>query len=389
MKQFGQIYCRQILIFVFLLLIESKVGYLVAQTYYVGESFNLNPPSVAGTIDAAAWTVDVNGVSVSGNAYGAHVSIDAYFSGTATIDCQYAYRKYGGGYGNGHAYYTFTCRRSEVKLNKTNLRLKIGQTYTLEYSNSSGLILNSILWETSDYEVVDIDGGRKSYEQKVDIFAKAVGECTITFYPNCGCENKTCNITVYSDPVTDISLEPKELVITEGKSKYLSAHLTPKDAYTEITWSSSNEQVAKVNSHGNVTAVSSGSATIIAKTDNGLTAQATVKVLPLPQSVSIKSSVDIPIGYSYQLHPRFSPIESTAKLKWESSNSKIASVDENGKIRGKNIGSAIITVTTENGKTATCSVRVSTPSDEMNSRDILSRVNALRTLINNSVSHIK
>lgn len=391
MKQWlWHILLRRIFLFAVFSIGASEFDYLVAQvSYYVGDSFNLNPPSVAGIIDAAAWTVDVKGVSVSGNANGAHVSIDSFFSGTATIDCQYAYRKYGGGHGNGHAYYTFTCRRSEVKLNETNLRLKIGQTYTLKYINSSGFTLSSIMWETSDYKIANFDGNKKSYEQTVDVFANSVGECVVTFYPNCGGDNRTCNIIVYSEPATDISLEPQELVLIEGKSQYIHSRLTPEDAYTQITWGSSNEHVATVSSSGNVTAVSGGSTTITAWTDNGLSAQAKVTVIPLPQSVSLKSSVDVQTGYQYQLKPEFFPSGAVAKIKWESSNNKIVSVDENGKIRGKNTGTATITVTTENGKTATCMVRVSNPSDGMDSRDVLLRVNSLRVLINKSVSHIK
>ena len=49
---------------------------------------------------------------------------------------------------------------------------------------------------------------------------------------------------------------------------------------------------------------------------------------------------------------------SNTKLSWKSSNPNIVSVDENGVITGLKEGSAIITVTSPNGKTATCNVTV-------------------------------
>jgi hypothetical protein len=76
-------------------------------------------------------------------------------------------------------------------------------------------------------------------------------------------------------------------------------------------------------------------------------------------SVSLKSSTSINVGYSETLIATVLPSNATNKtVSWKSSNSAVASVSSTGKITGKAIGTAVITVTTNNGKTASCSVKV-------------------------------
>lgn len=79
------------------------------------------------------------------------------------------------------------------------------------------------------------------------------------------------------DP-TDISLSSKELSLDVGQEKILAATLTPEDARTDISWSSSDESVATVR-EGNVKAIGRGNAIIEASTSNGLSSKCYVTVL--------------------------------------------------------------------------------------------------------------
>lgn len=78
-------------------------------------------------------------------------------------------------------------------------------------------------------------------------------------------------------PAIGISLDKSELTILAGASDQLVATVKPTDADQTVTWSSSDDSVAIVNDNGIVTAVSAGSATITATTEDGRFA-ATCKV---------------------------------------------------------------------------------------------------------------
>ena len=366
-----------------------------AQTYtlYVGESTYLYTPSVPGTLGNAAWTCDKNNdVYVNGNKNGATVIVNQYFSGTATITCTYVYSYYIGTtryYSDSmHAYYYITCRPSTVSLNKREVTLKPGQEVELTYTNSSGYKVNPY-WTTSDRKVASIDGYEKLSAESVTIVANQVGECIITCYGRTGYTDPTCRVIVKADPPISISVKPEKLTLQEGKKSSFTYELKPSDAYTRVTWSSDNESVAKVSSGGQVTAVTQGKAKITATTDNGLSASGIVEVTPLPLSVSLPNRQQTTIGYAFKLEPILTPSNATTTYKWMSDNPGIAVVDKSGRVKGKNAGTAKVTVTTENGKTASCSISVKKASEGMDYRNAEVRTGALKKLISNSLSRTK
>ncbi len=76
-----------------------------------------------------------------------------------------------------------------------------------------------------------------------------------------------------------ISLDKSSLSLYKGENATLTATVTPDDATDRtVTWRSDNEDVATVTDTGVVTAVGSGTATVIARTNNGLEARCEVTV---------------------------------------------------------------------------------------------------------------
>ena len=72
-----------------------------------------------------------------------------------------------------------------------------------------------------------------------------------------------------------------------------------------------------------------------------------------------ESNISVPAGQTHQLTATVKPDNATVKtVTWTSSDEDVASVDNNGLITAKTPGSTTITVATENGFTATCSVLV-------------------------------
>ena len=87
---------------------------------------------------------------------------------------------------------------------------------------------------------------------------------------------------------TGIKLDKSELTIAIGDEKVsLVASLTPSTSTDKIKWTSSDEDVATVNSKGQVSAVGTGTCTITATTPKGYSASCKVTV-PKPSSIRAK-----------------------------------------------------------------------------------------------------
>ena len=71
-----------------------------------------------------------------------------------------------------------------------------------------------------------------------------------------------------------------------------------------------------------------------------------------------KTSAELIQGKTFSLKATVNPTKTTDAITWKSSNSKVASVDQFGKVTAKKAGKATITVTV-GGKKATCKITVS------------------------------
>ena len=128
----------------------------------------------------------------------------------------------------------------------------------------------------------------------------------------------------------------------------LTATITPASAniYTGITWTSSNDNVVQVNQQGLVTGISNGLATVTAKTENGCTAQCRIVVGASIAGINLApSNSAIEIEEKLQINATIEPNTSEETLIWVSSNSKVATVDQNGLVTGKSHGTVTITAT--------------------------------------------
>ena len=187
--------------------------------------------------------------------------------------------------------------------------------------------------------------------------------------------------------VEKVSLNKSATTLTEGESETLTATITPSNATGDKTvkWSSSNEAVAAVDSNGKVTAKKAGTAVITATSSNGKTAGCTVTVKQKEIAITgislNKSTTSLTEGESETLTATIAPSNATGDktVKWSSSNTAVASVDSAGKVTAKKAGTAVITATSSNGKSASCTVTVKQKDTYTGLRD----VNGTLTYFNN------
>ena len=179
--------------------------------------------------------------------------------------------------------------------------------------------------------------------------------------------------------VSGITLNKTALNLTIGASESLVATISPSNATNkDVEWTSSNTNVATVDTKGKVTGVSSGSATITVKTKDGskvATCNVTVKnpVISVTGVTLNKTALNLVTGASESLVATISPSNATNKnVEWTSSNTNVATVDTTGKVKAISTGSAIITVKTKDGaKVATCNVTVKNPVISANENKLI------------------
>lgn len=154
-----------------------------------------------------------------------------------------------------------------------------------------------------------------------------------------------------------ISLSVDKL-IPINETKEVRVEFKPESVKEEITWSSSNEEIASV-SNGIITAKGIGNATITATTTSGIKDQVNIEVYQKVESLTLdKSNVEFYVGDTSQVNATITPEEATYKdITWTSSNNSVASV-ENGLITAKSTGETTITATTKDGVSQKCNVVV-------------------------------
>lgn len=197
----------------------------------------------------------------------------------------------------------------------------------------------------------------------------ATGTAVITAKANDG-SNKSATFTVTVTKkvikVTKISLSASTLLTKVGCTEKITATVTPTNADNRaVTWSSSAPTVASVDQSGNIIAKSVGNATITvkAKDGSGVTATCWVNVTDIKVTgITLnKTTLNIKTGATEQLTAKVQPTDATnSKVTWSSNDKDVAEVDQTGMITAKKEGSAVITVTAQDGsgKTATCQVNV-------------------------------
>ena len=263
---------------------------------------------------------------------------------------------------------------TEISLDKSSATLTEGETTTLTATvlPENTTYGKSVKWSSSNVAVATVDLMGK-------VTAKRAGTAIITATSENG-KTASCTVTVSRKeiPITEISLDKSSATLTEGETTTIVATVLPENTTDSksVSWRSSNSEVATVDANGTVTAKRAGTAVITATSTNGKTAGCTVTVskkeIPITEISLDKSSATLTEGETTTLTATVLPENTTygKSVKWSSSNVAVATVDLMGKVTAKRAGTAIITATSENGKTASCTVTVNKKDTYTGLRDV-------------------
>ena len=158
---------------------------------------------------------------------------------------------------------------------------------------------------------------------------------------------------------TNVVLDKTELTLNRGMKYSLTMTVTPATFTDEVSWKSTNVDVAAIAEDGTVTAKGAGQATIkVTVGDVSATCKVNV-VQPVTSIYLNKTSLEMTALDTYQLQASVYPSEANNKeVSWESSDEKVATVDENGLVQAKEKGTAVITAKAKDGSEVSRSCKV-------------------------------
>ena len=318
---------------------------------------------------SAIITVSSSNGTIKDTAY-----VTVYKTGTSTIV-------------NGESIKTEDYPKS-ISLNEKKINLASGTTSQLIANVSPSSASNKVTWSSSNSNVATVNANGLVTARgngTATIVAKTINNISVT-----------CEIIVgnFTNKLQGIDITTNYSVVPVGVPKRLVVVFKPADAANKsVTWSSNNPSVATVDQSGNVTTLSPGSAVITARSvDGGYTDTATIEVVNAgnvieEKSISFSSNTyPIGVGSTVTLNPIITPSNASFKaVDFVSSDTKIATVDANGVVRGIAPGTATIVATTRrNGLKATATINVSyisASSVKLNTTSVSINLNDTYTLI--------
>lgn len=234
---------------------------------------------------------------------------------------------------------------SGVSLNKASLTLYVGETESLAATVApEDASDKTVAWSSDNSAVASVSNGK--------VTANKPGTAVIKVVTNDLSKEAACTVTVKRH-AESVELSQKEIKLYLGENRSLTATVLPSDASDKnVTWSSSNPNVATVSTAGDVVSKSVGTTVITVKTaDGGHQASCHVTVLePVVYATSLTitpQALNMNIGESASLTLQMLPSNANEKLVWESDNESVARV-VNGDITAVGVGVAKIMVKGKN-----------------------------------------
>ncbi len=276
-----------------------------------------------------------------------------------------------------------------VSITDPYITLNKGETAVLTTEVLPSYATNkSLWWQSGDNNIVTVSP--EGVITAVDGGTTNVIATTRDSSGRSGC----CTVTV-NVPVESVKVNDERRIMYTGTTDRFEVTVCPHNATNKLVrWSSTNTNVATVDpATGKITAISAGTARIIATAQDGTgksgACELTVKPAIPVEGVTIGSSTyTMKVGETMRLSYSVYPVDATnQRVTWCSSDPNVAEVgSRNRKITAKRAGKTTITVTTDDGNfVASCEVTVDQvleyPDTLIDDSETKKRIIRLKTLI--------
>lgn len=233
----------------------------------------------------------------------------------------------------------------EVRITSEDLILNVGEEVALTAEVLPLTASNrTIEWSSTDENVVTIDSNGT-------VKAVNAGHCAVFARTLDGAAQDYINVYV-RQPVSNITLNTNAISVPKGTVFWLYATILPEDAdVKDVTWSTSDPTMATVGTDGMITALMPGVVTITATSvDTGDSDYCVVSITEPVTGINLLTGDNqtLFVGAQFTIVPEVLPVDALNKnVTYVSSNTSIATVDENGVVTAVMGGECDIIVTTE------------------------------------------
>ena len=215
----------------------------------------------------------------------------------------------------------------------------------------------TINWSSSDEDIATVDANGM-------VHAIGSGKAVISAKSNDPALTKasTCTVIV-GQAVSSIKLSKNTATIEKGKTLKLSTSVLPEDALkSTLLWTSSNEDIAKVDARGTISGRKTGTATVTCTAADGSGVNSTCKITVVQNVTKITCKTKRLVLFednTLKVSVSVLPSDATNKaVQWTSSSSYVASVDSSGTITAKSAGETVVTAATADGGGKKYSIKV-------------------------------
>lgn len=253
-----------------------------------------------------------------------------------------------------------------LSFTNSNYSMYVGKTLPYSVTVLPNNASSNLKWTSSNENIATVDN-------KGNVTSLSTGKTTITVTSDNG-KKASFNLTVNELLINNLYITDYMNAIYIGDSTSIKTTISPREPTEKISYTSSNEKVAKVDSNGVVTGIGVGNVVITASSKN---TKATAEIIVMkkkenntPKEVLIESAslncseITLKVGEKFTPSVSVYPTNTTEVVKptWIGFDYRVVEVYSDGTIIAKSAGEGVVSILVgKNNIQASCKIKVIAP----------------------------